>query len=691
MVRSDRKAIVAGIDLSDSVGMNNFVLVRLNIDGTADKSFGTLGDGVVVLKSKNVLASYIALQSDNKIIVVDVASTSDKQFMVVRYNSNGTLDTSFGNAGIAMVPLSGTTNDVAHDVAIQKDGKIVIAGSARSGSINNNDDGAVVRLNTDGSLDTSFGDHGKTLIGLGDDEVAEGMTIDYVGSASSNTDYGKIVVVGKSVGDTTQFMFARLNTNGKLDTSFHKNGKFVAPFVSEDKFADAASVAIESNNKIVVAGTVGKTATSSHSIGVIRLNRDGTGDSTFGPSNGQIQINFEGSTTARTIVVNQTGELLVAGAGFSLSSVALLTSDGTLDKVFGSTGDGKVDSGPLNGLSSYGGLALSPGGLYVIAFGNQFAVWRFFDRSPVTASIAVLQANAFEQGKVPADFNVVLSKNVSQTTPVFIIPSGTATSPFALLRSQVDYSGLTAAPPPVVGTTSGGGGFPRFGQAAVNIDAGTGFKPVFITPNDDARVENDETVILTLAISPDYDINPAFASATAIIHDNDSPTSTAKTLTATADAYVQDGSAAGTNFGSSTQLEVKEGSSGVNRQAYLKFDLSSVSTVNSVKLNLFGKLSNVDATNIVTQLFSVADTSWSETAINFNNKPAAGSTALGTATIANTTQTMYTFDVTAYVKAQLAAGHKTVSFALKNPSGGSPYVIFNLREASSGQPQLAIT
>ena len=129
----------------------------------------------------------------------------------------------------------------------------------------------------------------------------------------------------------------------------------------------------------------------------------------------------------------------------------------------------------------------------------------------------------------------------------------------------------------------------------------------------------------------------------------------------------------------------------MNRQTYLKFDLSSVSSANSVKLNLFGELSSTDSTNVITQLFSVADTSWTETGITFNNKPAAGTSVLASNTIANTTPTMYTFDVTAYVKAQLAAGIKTVSFVLKNPSNSSPFVVFNSKEAGSNAPTLTIS
>ena len=149
VVRSDGKSIESGIALekSPSSTTDDFVLARFNADGTPDKTFGNLGNGLEVINSRLAMASYVALQSDNKIVTVNVGSANDTHFTVVRYTANGMLDSTFGTGGIATIPISGATNVVAHDIVIQRDGKIVIAGEVRSGSISNNADGLVVRLN----------------------------------------------------------------------------------------------------------------------------------------------------------------------------------------------------------------------------------------------------------------------------------------------------------------------------------------------------------------------------------------------------------------------------------------------------------------------------------------------------------------------------------------------------------------
>jgi hypothetical protein len=108
-------------------------------------------------------------------------------------------------------------------------------------------------------------------------------------------------------------------------------------------------------------------------------------------------------------------------------------------------------------------------------------------------------------------------------------------------------------------------------------------------------------------------------------------------------------------------------------------------------LNLFGALNNTDSPSLVTQVFSIADNSWLETGITWNKRRTPGATALASATITGTTQKLYTFDVTAYVKAQLAAGIKTVSFVLINSANTSPAAIFNSKEASSNKPTLVVS
>ena len=163
-------------------------------------------------------------------------------------------------------------------------------------------------------------------------------------------------------------------------------------------------------------------------------------------------------------------------------------------------------------------------------------------------------------------------------------------------------------------------------------------------------------------------------------------------LHASADAFVRDGASANTNFGTSTQLNVKTdaANSGFNRRAFLKFDISSITNINSVKLQLFGNLSATASSNVSAGVFAVADTSWSETGITFNNQPTIGA-QLATATILDTTPRLYTWDITAYVKAQKAAGHNIITLAIKNLSPTSNFDIFNSREAASNVPQLVVS
>src|SRR4029077_12977003 len=123
-------------------------------------------------------------------------------------------------------------------------------------------------------------------------------------------------------------------------------------------------------------------------------------------------------------------------------------------------------------------------------------------------------------------------------------------------------------------------------------------------------------------------------------------------LNPTADAYVHDGSTAGTNFGTDPQLQVKKGGSGFNRVSYIKFDLSSVGTITSAQLQVLTRLSDTQNASIDTSVFSVADTSWTETGINFNNAPAAGPTPLATTKITGVGGDIYIWDVSSYVKAE---------------------------------------
>lgn len=169
------------------------------------------------------------------------------------------------------------------------------------------------------------------------------------------------------------------------------------------------------------------------------------------------------------------------------------------------------------------------------------------------------------------------------------------------------------------------------------------------------------------------------------------------TLPAEHDAYVRDGTNAAITHGTTdpTLLITKVSPSGqLNnaRESYLTFDLATVSgTVTSVQLKVYGKVDGTSTPSVPVGVFPVATTTWDENTITWNNKPAAGATSFGTATVTNTAFTYYTWDVTSYVQSELAASRSKVSFAMKSLAAHDPRVFWNSSEFGSNPPQLVVT
>lgn len=200
--------------------------------GDLDPSFGSGGQ---VIADFGSIANGVALQPDGKLVVA--GRSTGAGFAVARYLSGGTLDPSFGSGGEVTTVFG--VFDVAFGVAIQSDGKIVAVGETAL-------DGyccqfALARYNTDGSLDTSFGDGGQVTTRLGGDSEARAVAI--------QSD-GKLVVVGWTYSPVSASgaAIARYNTNGSLDTSFGTDGTLVLGV------GDGYAVAMQSDGKIVVAG-----------------------------------------------------------------------------------------------------------------------------------------------------------------------------------------------------------------------------------------------------------------------------------------------------------------------------------------------------------------------------------------------------------------------------------------------------
>jgi uncharacterized delta-60 repeat protein len=234
-LQSDGKIVIAGY--IEFRGTHKFAVARYTAQGNLDSSFD--GDGKVTTRFGGLSAhAYaIAIQQDGKIIT---AGDACGNFALARYNTDGSLDNSFGRGGKVVTNIS--ADDIAEAIAIQMDGKIIVAGSSNTGT----EDFALVRYNTDGTLDNSFDNDGKMTTEFGGDDHAYSVAI--------QTD-GKIIAAGEGElsGALPSFGLSRYNTDGTLDTSFDGDGKVITDFYSWD-YDWANAVSIQPDGKIVAAG-----------------------------------------------------------------------------------------------------------------------------------------------------------------------------------------------------------------------------------------------------------------------------------------------------------------------------------------------------------------------------------------------------------------------------------------------------
>jgi hypothetical protein len=235
------------------------------------------------------------------------------------------------------------------------------------------------------------------------------------------------------------------------------------------------------------------------------------------------------------------------------------------------------------------------------------------------------------------------------------------------------------------GTASNGDDYNAI-PASVTIPAGAPSVNITRTPFADPDGEGHQSVIVTIQPHSSYGV-AAPGSASADISDGASVVK----LSAIADAHVRGGAFSDTNFGSATQLVSKHGTGDAHRLIFLKFDLSGVSTITSATLRLFGRLSNTSSVNVPTGVYSCSDTTWSESGLTYDTRPASGTTALATATITDDVGRWYEWDLTAYLQAEKAAGHDLVTLVLKNPVASLNATLFNSDEATDNRPELVIT
>lgn len=293
--------------------------------GDLDLSFGQAGriTTLVGTGNSNGLTALGAIQADGKIIVAGTAyENGNRDAVLVRYNSDGSLDTSLDLDGIVTTDL-GTTEDSINSVLIQPDGRIVVVGNVLTAG---NSEFALARYNGDGSLDSTFDGDGKVATNFGTSAVSTSMVLQQD---------GKIVVAGYA---GNFFALARYNADGSLDTTFDGDGLLTAQVGVGVGVDQANSVALQTDGKIVVAG---QTSRGGNDFALARFNSNGELDSSF-DGDGKLTTSFGASRSiAKSVVLQSDGKLLVGGyfGDNGVLALARYKSDGSLDSSF--DGDGK--------------------------------------------------------------------------------------------------------------------------------------------------------------------------------------------------------------------------------------------------------------------------------------------------------------------------------------------------------------
>ncbi len=338
-IQPDGKIVVAGIWDDPSTTGREFALVRYNVDGTLDSGFS--GDGVQTTDFDSGGANGVVIQSDGKIVAVG-GSNLNSDFSLARYNSDGSLDTTFSEDGRQTSDFGELER--ATDIAVQPDGKLVVLGS-RHNDTPGSSDVIVARYNADGSLDTGFSGDGFEITDFGGNEGAAELALQ---------PDGRIVVVGSSelpleegsppeAQATELLILARYNPDGSLDTSFSGDGKVA---IDEQDSISGSSIALQPDGKIVVAGTANPRS-ENRDFGLVRFNADGSLDTNFGLG-GRATADFDTNRdSASSVAVQSNGKIVaVGGAGDPLPrpserrfALARFSPDGALDPSF--SGDGK--------------------------------------------------------------------------------------------------------------------------------------------------------------------------------------------------------------------------------------------------------------------------------------------------------------------------------------------------------------
>jgi uncharacterized delta-60 repeat protein len=348
-LQSDGKLVAAGS--TDNGSNNDFALARYTTAGMLDAGFTIMpGKVVTAIGSADDAAAAVATQSDGKIVAAGWSNNGvDNDFAVVRYKTNGSLNSCCFGTGGAVTTDFGSGNDVANAVVIKaSNGKIIVAGRAYNGT---DDDFALARYNPDGSLDTTFDGDGKVMTDFGSGyDGAQAVVLQ---------PDGKIVAAGYAYNGTDyDFALARYNSDGSLDTSFSGDGLKMTDFGSGNDYA--YGLVLQPDGKLVAAGTAYNG--TNYDFAIARYKTGGSLDTSFSGDGMKMTDFGSGHDGAFGLVLQPDGRLVAAGYAYNGTdydfALARDNAGGSLDTSF--SGDGKQTTDFGSGNDQANALVLQP-------------------------------------------------------------------------------------------------------------------------------------------------------------------------------------------------------------------------------------------------------------------------------------------------------------------------------------------
>lgn len=442
-------------------GFNNFCALRYNANGSLDTSFGGTGKIATVVATTNNLNA-VAVQLDGKLVLAGQCSVSSVfAFCARRYNADGTPDNDFGDGvtGLAHTPM-GSGSSLANAMVVQPDGKLVLVGTCTGVT---NTDFCALRLNADGSPDLSFGTGGKVITAIS----TQGNGIDRPKAVALQPD-GKLVLAGECAGTSVNdFCALRYTANGTLDLTFNGTGWFKVHVGAAATTNVAADVLVQPDGKLMFFGS----CTFPFDFCLLRYLANGTPDLSFtsiGFNSGEVVVSPTVNTdTASAMALQPDGKLLLAGqcppsgavCGGSCPTadfcVLRLNTDSALDTLWNGTGKviTPVGAGAVDSVSA---ILLQPDGKVVLTgscyngTAYDFCAVRY-DGGPFPTPACNLDIDGDGQilGTVDSLIHarIALGMTGNAVTNGIVFPAAAKRNSWALIRTHLNtWCGMSLAP-----------------------------------------------------------------------------------------------------------------------------------------------------------------------------------------------------------------------------------------------------